>query len=175
VLSAAEVLEPATAEPITRDQVKTFLRIDGDALDAELDLMLAAAVEELELLTALRLMDQVVRLRATSFADLEHLTIGPVRELVAIGAKLPGGEFVPLDLADYELTGADLHRGIAPIAGRVAFSSIPTVVDVRVGYGGTAQDVPASLRLALLTMVRGRYDDRPVDVERLIANYRLNA
>ncbi|QXT34333.1 phage head-tail connector protein [Sphingomonas sanguinis] len=176
MLSAAEVLSPPLVEPIMLATVKTYLRIDGSALDDELNLMIAAAREDLELLTGLRLVNQTVRVIADEPIDLDHLTVGKVRELVAIGTVQPGGAIEPASIAAFDLTGADLARGIAPLGNwPTSFFKRPIAVDLAVGYGPDGSAVPASLRLALLALIRGRYDDQPADVERLIFNYRLNS
>lgn len=169
MFSAPVRVGAAPAEPVTLDQVKTFLRIDEPDLDTELELMIAAAREGLELQSGLRLIDQVVRVIAETPADLDHLTVGPVRDIIAIGTA-PGA-------ADaFELTGADLARGIRPVGNWPAgLKHGPLAIDLAVGYGAAPGDVPATLRLAVLLLVRQRYDDRPADLDRLLVNYRLNA
>lgn len=169
MLSAPVRIGAAPAEPVTLDQVKTFLRIDGADLDGELQLIMVAAREDLENQSGLRLMNQVVRVIGETPVDLDHLTVGPVQDIVAIGA-VPGA-------ADaFELTGADLARGIRPVGSWPAdLKRGPLAIDLAVGYGAEPSDVPATLRLAVLLLVRQRYDDRPADLDRLLVNYRLNA
>jgi uncharacterized phiE125 gp8 family phage protein len=176
VLSAPVVIEPATVEPVSVDQVKVFLRIDGGALDPELELICISAREDLELMTGLRLIDQVVRVLADSVEDLAHLTVGPVQQLVAIGAVTPDGEVEPAPIDGFALTGADLDRGVRAIGSwPQALLAGPIAVDLAVGYGAAGTNVPATLRLAQLLLVRARHDDRPVDLERMLVNLRINA
>lgn len=175
MLSEPEVLEPPATEPITLEQAKTFLRIDGDALDGEIELMAIAAREDVELLTGLLLIDQTVRVQAGDPWDLDHLTVGPVKDFLAIGSLQPDGTIDPLPIEAFELTGSGLDRGIRPVGNVPGLAARPIVVDLVVGFSANAAAVPASLRLLLLQMLRARYDDKAVDVERLVTNYRVNA
>ncbi len=175
MLSAAETIVAPAAEPISLDQVKTYLRVDGSLFDEELFLLMVAAREDLELFTGLRFMDQVVRVHADAPIFLDHLTVGPARRLVAIGTMAADGTVVPVDPAGFRLTGRELQRGIAPVGRWPAeFHRSTIVADIAVGYGPDASKVPAALRIALLSMIRGRFDDRPIDMGTLVPGLRIN-
>ncbi|GAA3708483.1 hypothetical protein GCM10022268_17270 [Sphingomonas cynarae] len=175
MLSEPETVVPARGDALLHDKVKTYLRIDGTDLDFELTLMRQAAQDDLERITGLRLLNQVVRVRADSVQDLAHLTVGPARSLVAIGTVSTSGDLDPVDIAGFELTGVGLARGIRPIgAVPAAFARRPIYADVKVGYADDGDKIPATLRLALFTLIRGRFEERPVEIEWLIHDFRIN-
>lgn len=172
--SDAITLGDAPAEPIELDAVKRFLRIDGDAQDDDVRLLIAAARRDLEQITGQRLIEQTVCLHADGFADLDHLPVGPVTAIVAISYPTDDGSAaIPLD--GVVLTGLGLDRGIDVLPGYAwpAVTRGPIVVDLTVGYGATGASVPATLRHALFALCRGKFDDRSVDIAPLIVNERL--
>lgn len=175
---AITIGEPANG-PLALADAKSFLRVDGAALDTEIAIMVAAAHEDVEARTSLRLIDQVVELRAESFVDLEHLTVGPVQSVEEIRYVDASGVEQLLDAARYRLTGAGLDRGIVGVR-RGALPSIPTapdaiVVSLRVGYGADATAVPQRLRWAMLMLIKAAFDDEKVDIEPQLVNLRINA
>jgi len=176
MLGAATTIIPPEGELIAAEAAKSFLRIDGSELDSEIALTLAAAIEDLEALTGTRLLNQTIEFTADSFAELARLRVGPVREIVSITYRDNAGVGQALAAERYELFGAKLEQGIRP-AGTSAWPATKAgegmiIVRLEVGYGA-AGDVPAKLRFAALALLRGKYEDREVDVEPLIANDRI--
>jgi uncharacterized phiE125 gp8 family phage protein len=174
VLSAAITVGAVDVEPIELDAAKRFLRIDGTTQDDDVRLLISAARRDLEQTTGQRLIEQTVRLHADSFADLAHLPIGPVTAIVDISCP-NGAETTSVDLDTVYLTGLGLERGIDIVPGYrwPSRGRARIVVDLKVGYGPTGAAVPANLRHALLAMIRGKFDDRAVDIEPLIVNDRI--
>jgi len=176
MLSAPVTVTSPVKEPVTLDQVKTFLRVDGSALDGELELLIAAAREDLELATGQRLIDQVVLVVADHLADLGHLTVGPVQAINALRYRPADSDEIAIGDDGFELVGAGLEQAIVPtrLWPRSA-TGCRLSVRLAVGYGPTAADVPASLRLILLQLIRGRFEEKPVDLGQLIVNQRIFA
>jgi uncharacterized phiE125 gp8 family phage protein len=174
VLSASVTIGTIDVEPIELDAAKRFLRIDGTTQDDDVRLLISAARRDLEQTTGQRLIEQTVRFHADSFADLAHLPIGPVTAIVDISYR-HGAEATSVDLDTVYLTGLGLERGIDVVPGHALSlrNRGPIVVDLRVGYGPAASSVPANLRHALLAMIRGKFDDRAVEIEPLIVNDRI--
>lgn len=173
MLSAPVVVTPPAALPVTTEQARLFLRVDDEALDQEIALIVAAAIDDIEMVTGTRLIEQVVRIRADGFTDLEHLQVGPVSAIAALSYRDTAGVERAIAIDALELTGEDLERGIAPVVGWPTGTVSHIAVELVVGYGATAIDVPAGLRHALLALIRGKFEDRPVDIEPLIVNRRI--
>ena len=169
------VTKPA-GEPVELEDVKIFLRIDGNALDSQIAGFIRAARGQVEATTSTRLMTQTVKVAADSFADLELLPIGPVATVVSIKYLDQAGAEQTLDSVGYETFGAGLEVGIRPPLGgswpvtRAAKAVVS--VTATVGYGAAA-DVPDEILLAILQLVRGMVDDAPADIEDRLLNYRI--
>lgn len=171
---------PPAVEPLLLDAVKEFVRIDADdtTFDSELNALIAAVRADAEAVTGTRLITQTVELRADCFADLLRLPIGPVQSIAAFTyLDSAGGAQALVAGTDFELFGAGLSQGLRPLfngtwpAGALRASSI--VVTAVVGYGDAGGDLPQDLYVALLRTVRGLYDDKPVEFERLAGNHRI--
>ena len=174
--SSPIVVTAATSEPVAATEVKTFLRIDGTALDSQIDAFIAAARDEIEQTTSTRLLTQTIKISADFFEDLACLPIGPVTSVTALKYVDVAGDEQTIDPAVYELFGAGLEAGIRLKVGqswpaaRAASGTIRATLVV--GYGD-ADAVPPSLHLAMLRLVRGMLDDAPADVEAQLVNHRI--
>lgn len=167
------IIEPAI-EPVELDAAKRFLRVDGTAQDDDVRLLIGAARWDLEQTTGQRLIEQTVRIRVFRFSDLAALPVGPVMAIVDI-TYLDGIERKSVDLDTVYLTGVGLERGIDLVPGHSwpAHSRGPISVNLKVGYGPTGASVPENLRWAMFALMRGKFDDRRVDIEPLITNDRI--
>jgi len=142
-------------EPVSRAEAKAFCRIDGDAEDALLDALIAAARLHVEGLTGRALVTQTWRLVLHRPPPVVALPVLPAVELLAApdGAVLEG-ECVRLATLPETLT-----------------------LDYVAGYGDPTA-VPADLRQAVLTLVAHWFEYRdavtvaPLGFERLVATYR---
>ena len=176
MLSAPIVITGPEGDVVELEPVKTFLRVDGDDLDEEIGAYIDATIADIERMTSTRLGEQVVELRADSFEDLEHLTIGPVNAVVAITYRDAAGDEVTIDQAEYELFGAGLEKGVRPKPGRrwprgnALRASGAIGVRLNVGYGDA---IPPSISLALKMDVRGRFDGVPFDLFTATTNDRI--
>jgi uncharacterized phiE125 gp8 family phage protein len=164
---------PLTAEPIELDAAKEFLRLDDDSFDGQVADLIAGARAEVEAITGTRLVEQSIALRADSFADLARLPIGPVTAATQILYLDVDAEEQLLDGDAFELFGEGLERGIRPVVGAqwpLAASRFGAVkVVMTVGYA----ELPRDLRVVLLRMIRGLFDDKPVDPTPLLTNHRI--
>lgn len=174
MIGATVTIVAPAREPIDLEAVKRFLRIDGNAQDDDVSLLIQAARSDLERITGQRLLDQVVRVEADSFDDLDLLPVGPVKSIKAVTYGTPGAT-TTVDPASVYLTGLGLERGIAAVPGYRLPRTVPgqILVDLNVGYGADPSAVPANLRHALFVLIRSRFDDRPVDVEPMLVNDRI--
>lgn len=174
MLSAPIVIEPATGDIIDLAAMKLFLRIDGSALDDEIGMHVMAVVADIEQMTSTRLADQVVEIRADRFADLDHLSVGPVQDIVQLRYQDVSGVETNLAPDAYELFGAGLAMGIRPSQGNVWPSTRPVAgpiaVQLQVGYGDA---LPANISMAIKMAVRSRFDGTPFDLFGATVNDRL--
>ncbi|MBB6191193.1 putative phiE125 gp8 family phage protein [Sphingobium wenxiniae] len=173
MLSAPIVTTAPTDEPVDIDEVKLFLRVDGEALDAEIAGYVGAVVADIERMTSTRLASQVVEIRADSFADLARFNIGPVTDVVAITYEDGDGAQQTLSEDAYELFGSGLAMGIRPASGQSwpAVRPVAGAIAARltVGYA----DLPPSLALAVKMAVRSRFDGTPFDLFEATVNDRI--
>lgn len=177
MLSAAITVDALAAEPIGLEDAKRFLRLDGDSLNGDVEMLIGAARGDIEDMTGLRLVEQTVEVRADAFSDFAHLEVGPVVRVVEIRYVDAQGVPQVLEPARYELTGAGLDRAIFAAIG----ASLPQmrtgrgaiVAKLLVGYGGEGDALPQNLRWAMLAAIRGKFEDRPVDLAPLLVNARI--
>jgi uncharacterized phiE125 gp8 family phage protein len=174
--SAPITVTPPTGEVVTLEQAKTYLRVDGTALDDQITQFIKAAIATVEVTSSTRLLTQTVKLSADSFADLEVLPIGPVVTINEVQYLDTVGALQTLDPSSYEQFGAGLEVGIRPAINCTWPQIRPVVGAIRVtmtvGYGAAA-DVPADLWLAIVRLVRGMLDDEPADVSAELVNHRV--
>ena len=144
-------------EPVTRAEAKAWCRIDGDAEDALVEALIAAARLHVESATGRALIEQSWRLVL----------------------ECPKGRLVPLPVVPalalvVAPDGVVLQGDAVLLADPVETLSI----DYTAGYGAAA-DVPQDLKQAVLTLVAYWFEYRdttgdttPAGFERLIAGYR---
>lgn len=178
MLSSPIIVTPPMIEPISLAAAKSFLKVDGDASDADIAMMLAAARGDLEDATGQRLITQTVKVLADRFAALDHLTVGPIQSVTGITYQDPAGNVQTLPADEYELFGGGIDVGIRPRAG-TTWPSVRTVagaisVTLTVGYGDTGAAVKQNLLWAVYALLRGKFDNVPVSIEQLIVNERIN-
>lgn len=177
MFSAPTLLVAPAAEPITLDQARDYLRADGNALDEEIGMLLVAARTEVEQATGQRLVAQTVQVLADSFADLAHIDVGPVNQVLAIRYQDRAGAEQLLDPTAYELFGAGIDRGVRPVAGTVwpqpRDADQVIAVDLAIGYPDVAS-VPQKLRFAVFAVLRARFEGRDPSIDALIVNERIN-
>jgi uncharacterized phiE125 gp8 family phage protein len=175
MFGAPFTITPPVGELISIESARSYLRVDGAGMDDELDMIRAAAVDDVEQLTGLRLLDQTVEVIADRFADLATLRVGPVRTVTEIAYRDSAGDDQVVAAEDYELFGAPLEQGIR-LAGEASWPTAEAgsiVLTLEVGYGPAADDVPAPLRYAAYAVLRGKFEDRKVDLACLVTNFRF--
>lgn len=176
MFGAPITVTPPAGELIALDRAKSFLRVDGTELDVEIGMVAAAAVQDLEDMTGLRLLNQRVSVTADGFADLARFQVGPIRAIASIAYRDPAGTEQLLAAERYALAGAALEQGATPVGGpwpatRAEPRAITVTLDV--GYGAAEADVPAKLKFAAFALMRAKYEQEAVDVGPLIANHRF--
>lgn len=184
----ATLLAPPVAEPWTVADAKNFLRVEHDDDDAVIASLIASARGQVEALTRRGLLTQEWRLTldrwpdggriAPRLAPLQAVTAARVYDAAGVAAALDAGRFV-IDGAR-EAIVAPAWSLPAPERAAAGIE-----LDVTVGFGDAAADVPDLLRHAVRTLVAHWYDNRglaaigasvamlPGSVSAMIASYRV--
>jgi uncharacterized phiE125 gp8 family phage protein len=168
-MSLTQTAGPAL-EPVTLAEAKLYARVDGDADDETLTLMIGAARELFERETGLVLIRQSFELtldcwpmRGADSLRRIYLPVKPVLQLTSLTVTTSDGE-VTVESTDYVFdAAADQPRLVEASAGLWPSPSVATggiVIAFDAGFGDAAEDVPAGIRLALLKLIADSYERR---------------
>jgi uncharacterized phiE125 gp8 family phage protein len=180
---------PAT-EPWSVAEAKSFLRAENDDDDAVIASLIAAARNQVEALTRSALIAQTWRFVRDQWPENGRIRLGrgPLRSLVAArvydsagnASTIDGGTFV-LDQAAGTIASP---CWALPVPGRAGAG---IELDVEIGFGAAATDVPDVLRHAVRTLVAHWYENRgliaigqsvammPASVNAMVASYRVRS
>jgi uncharacterized phiE125 gp8 family phage protein len=188
-MSSILLLGPAV-EPLTLAEAKTHLRVEHGDDDDVIAALIAGARVHVEAQTRRALITQSWRLIRDAWPDDGRIVVMPVplRSLTAVRVYKFDGSTQALDPAAFAIDAAAapavlaFAAGAMPVPGRVVGG---IELDVEVGYGDTAEDVPEPLRQAIRTLVAHWYENRgliaagagvavlPQSVTALLAPYRV--
>ena len=183
------LLAGPAVEPMTIAEAKAFLRVVHDDDDDVIAALIAGARVHVEAQTRRALITQSWRLVRDTWPDNGRVAVlpAPLRELTAARVYRLDGTVQTLDVAAFtadtaSAPGVLAYSGAPLEPGRIAAG---IELDVGVGYGDAAADVPADLRQAIRILVAHWYENRglialgtgiavlPVTVAALIAPYRV--
>lgn len=184
-MTAALITGPAL-EPVTLEEAKAHLRIDGDDDDAWITQAIVTARRHVENTTRRVLIEQEWRLWLDAWPETGVLRV-PVVPLIAIDAITvydADGDPEVLDPETYVVDKASAPARIrfeTPPAPGQALNGIE--IDLTVGYGDEAEDVASPLRHAILILVAHWHEYRglgdvaeattPAGFDALVAPYRV--
>jgi uncharacterized phiE125 gp8 family phage protein len=183
------LLTPPAVEPLSLDEAKAWLRVATSDDDALIGALIAGARGHVEAATQRALITQTWRLGRDAWPVDGRIAVLPAPLQTLVAARV------------YDLDGnaqaIDEQAFVADTISAPAVLSFPPwalpqpgrphagiELDVRVGYGDTAADVPEELRLALLLLLTHWYENRgvvaaaaiaqlPANVSALIAPFRV--
>ncbi|MCI5044181.1 MAG: hypothetical protein MRY72_05735 [Aquisalinus sp.] len=186
-----ELITPATAEPVTLEQIKAHFRLDPAETDTDAELLQfgEAARTQLEQLSGISFLTQTFRWTtrspraatrpAQASLILPRAPVSSVTELLLFPSADGGGEWQILPAADYTL--------LSGLPGEVLFHTASPQTDrLRITFtaGWTStEDIPAPLIQALLLLTAHYHERRepyendrinavPASVQALIAPWR---
>jgi uncharacterized phiE125 gp8 family phage protein len=185
---SAILLIPPSAEPWSVAEAKAYLRVEHGDDDAIIAALIAAARGHVEALTRRALLVQRWRFVLDAWPANGRLSLrmGPLRSVIAARVFDVANNAHGIDVATFVVDAA--ANIIAspcwslPLPGRAAAG---IELDVELGYGATASDVPDALRHAIRMLVAHWYDNRgvaaagaaaamlPGGLNALIAPYRM--
>jgi len=175
---ASELVAGPALEPVTLDEAKLHLRVDGSGEDALITALITAARQAAEVYTRRAFVTQTWRYTCDWLGSAFTLPWQPVQsvdEVTVDGIAIPE--------ASYELDAATGRlRPLVPYEARTLGG---VAVEYTAGYGDAAADVPAPLRQAILLTIGHWYEHReavitgstltelPLTTKALLAPYRV--
>jgi uncharacterized phiE125 gp8 family phage protein len=184
------LLMPPASEPLALADAKTFLRVEHDGDDDVIAALIAAARSQVEAQTRRALIAQTWRLVRDRWPADGRIAVVPVPLVEVVAARVID-EDGSTQAIDTEAFATDLAAAPAVLAfapWSLPMPGKPTAgieIDVAVGYGATADDVPGPLRQAIRLLLSHWYENRgliangqavavlPATVAALIAPYRV--
>jgi uncharacterized phiE125 gp8 family phage protein len=183
------LLTPPAIEPLSLAEAKDYLRVEHTDDDALIAALIAGARAHVEAQTRRALITQTWRHNRDAWPRDGRIEVppAPLQALAAARVYDEEGMAQPIELESFIVDTI-----AAP--GVISFPpwSVPAPgqkyggieLDIVVGYGATANDVPEPLRLAIKALLSHWYDNRGVAAERdvsplpwsvavLIATYRV--
>ena len=188
-MSSVLLTAPAV-EPLSLAETKTFLRVEHGDDDAVIAALIAGARIHVETQTRRALITQSWRRSLDCWPHNGRIDVrpAPLQTLDAARVYDPEGVAHDVDLQAFVLDSVNSLLAFAPWAlpepGRIAAG---IALDVTVGYGDAAADVPEPLRLAVRILVSHWYENRglvttgpnfsplPETVAALLSPYRMVA
>lgn len=184
----ATLLVPPAVEPWSVAEAKNFLRVEHDEDDAIVASLISAARNHLEAQTRRALLTQTWRFVLDAWPDDGRFSprMGPLRSVTAARVFDYANNASALDIETFVVDAA--ANAIAapcwalPVPGR---SVAGIELDVMLGYGALATDVPDVLRHAIRMLIAHWYENRglaaiganvvmlPASVGAMIAPYRM--
>lgn len=159
----AILLIPPSAEPWSVTEAKAFLRVEHDDDDAVIAALIAAARGHVEALSRRALLVQRWRCVLDAWPANGRLDprIGPLRSVVAARVYDQGNTAHDIDTGSFVVDApANVIASpcfALPLPGR---SDAGIELDIELGYGTAATDVPEPLRHAIRLLVAHWYENR---------------
>jgi uncharacterized phiE125 gp8 family phage protein len=184
------LLTGPAVEPVSLAEAKAFLRVEHDDDDDVIAALVTAARSYAEAQTRRALITQSWRLTRDAWPETGRIAVrpAPLQSLEAARVHDGGSEPVVLDVAGFfpDVAGSQLvfapsyESWALPRPGRAAGIEL----DVTLGYGDAAVDVPEPLRQAIRLLIGHWYENRglvapgtatvlPATVPALLAPYRM--
>jgi uncharacterized phiE125 gp8 family phage protein len=153
-------------EPLSIEECRDQVRVDGTDYDADLVRFLKAARQRAERMTGLRLITQTVQLTADGFGGGYHdrpgveLPVAPIQSVDQVSYLSDEATWTVLDPAEYRLVTTCEPMQLAPAYRKAwpgVFESVQSVrVTATVGFGSAPADVPEDIRQAVALLL-GHY------------------
>ena len=175
------VITPATLEALTVQEVKDYLRVDSDAEDTLLGVLIKASTEMAESYLGRFLLTTVIEEFYDFFPvyktgvdpfhgdrNIIYLSRGPVQAVASVKYIDGNGDEITVNANDYRTDLVSEPSRIFPAHGWYGTKDTVNAVIIRYTCGYTqASDVPANIKMAMLLMIGEMYEKRMDSVHRL--------
>lgn len=145
-------ITPPAIEPVTLEEVKLHLRIDGNEEDSYLLGLITAARQRCEEYTRRAFISQKWEFALDGAVDMIYLPRPPVEMIESV--TLDGEE---VDPANYTLLAANVFYPKVPLK---VVNPGGLVIRYTSGYGDNAEHVPKQIRQAILMLIGHLYEAR---------------
>lgn len=154
-----KVTAPATAEPVTLDEVKRRLRVTWDDEDIDVGLMIASARDHAEKYCGILFAPQTVEIKCDCWSDLARLPIAPVASVTSIKYVDTAGaeQTVAADIYEPRLDG--LEAGVVLAYGK-QWPVIQTASRITVTAVAGYDEAPPAVKHAILLYIADAFEQR---------------
>ena len=153
------------SEPITLDEAKDHLSIDGEEFDARLTQLIAGARKRVERTTNRRLIEQGLAVYLDKFPAgfVLELPVAPVSAVASV-------QYYDVNGALQTFSSASYHTDLIREPGRVVLANgevwpdteigrpNAVIVNVTAGYGDSSADIDEGIVTAMLMMIEKAFD-----------------
>ena len=181
------LLTAPVVEPLSLDEAKAFLRVENGDDDDVITALVAGSRIHVEAQTRRALITQSWRISTDAWPLGGRLRVrpAPLQALAAVRVYDAGGIARAIDTGVFVVDLAASALAFAPWALPAPGRTVAGIeIDVTVGYGAAAAEVPEPLRHAIRLLTAHWYENRglvaagtvstlPVNVAALIAPYRV--
>lgn len=147
---------PPSQEPLTLDQIKSFLRIDHDIEDQLLRSLLASATLHIEKCMERSLLTQtwevIYKCQNNKYM---FLPMGPVQEIELLQFYTQNNEYLEIDSSNYSIS---LDKNY--INFNTLFVADQLHIRYKAGFANTPEHIPEDIQIALLTYITTMYENR---------------
>lgn len=164
---ALELVEAPATTPITLAEVKEQLRIEHPDEDVLITRLIAVAVAYTDVTGALghaMIAQKWAQWLGPNPTQEVRLMLGPVSAVTAVKYYDENGDLQTDTLSNYQITGTEFATHIAPKSGfnwpTTQQRSDAIKIEYQIGYGTSRNDVPQTIRHALMMLIGHWYDAR---------------
>ena len=184
------IITPATLKALTVQEVKDYLRVDSDAEDTLLGVLIDASTQMAESYLGRFLLTTVIEEFYDFFPvyktgvdpfhgdrNIIYLSRGPVQAVASVKYIDGNGNEQTVTASDYRTDLVSEPSRIMPNEGWLGTKDTVNAVIIRYTCGYTqASDVPANIKMSMLLMIGEMYEKRVDSVHRLptASEYLLN-
>lgn len=188
---ALQLVTPPAFEPLSRDEVKQWLRVEIDDDNTLIDNLIVYARERAEHVTRRALITQTWNLYLDIFQPVIEVPFPPLQSISSINYVNTGGVLSLMDPSIYLVDAVSEPGRITPAYGKFWLPILPimnaVVIQFVAGYGADPASVPEGLKTAMKTLISTLYENResyisgvrvtavelPFDMEDVFQPYRI--
>lgn len=163
-------LSGANVEPVSLDETKAFLRIDGNAEDALVSSLILTSRLHIEAALGLALITQSWRMTLDAWPrdGVVGMPLAPVRAITQVRVNDGDGNAIELPASSYVLEATARPARLFAKDGPLPQPGVRAgglEIDFTAGFSDTAAGVPEPIRQAIMLLVAHWYEHRdPIEI-----------